>query len=488
MKTKNPRLANALLPARQTFWLALILLILTAGCTTQKSAVSETKEFVSWSSKAIKYTTWESFSTAVKNAKPGDIIQLKNGTYSGNLTVSNSGTKGNPIIIIPEKRGEVIITGNSSWKIDGHFITIDGFHFKDGKSTNPITFSQTSSHSKLLNSAITNWNLGGQETKLVSVLGTFNEVGYCYIRGKNTSGMMLEVVRPTPDRNDHRIHHVYFGYFKDPGGGNGFETVRVGTSGHSLSSSYTTLENCVFERCDGESEIISSKSGHNVFRNNTFLNSDGALTFRHGHDGLAEGNHFINTLDRKSSRCNGIRIIGERQVVRNNHFVNLPINAQALQVEYGNTVPHKLTFYDQVKDALIENNSFENCDKSVFIGASKNPKMDPPKVMAPYGIFRNNLISSTKGSNASIEIEEEVLEKKLFTYANNLVTGKIKTIPAIQSLPEGINVKESTGKNTGSTVGVQVKESKPSFATDIAPDWIKERIRSKDPDFVNLIW
>jgi hypothetical protein len=175
-------------------------------------------------------------------------------------------------------------------------------------------------------------------------------------------------------------------------------------------------------------------------------------------------------------------------VVRNNYFVNLPINSQALQVEYGNVVPHKLTFYDQVKDAVIENNTFQNCDKGVAIGVSKNPKTDPPRTMAPYGIFRNNLISSTKGSNASLEIEEEVLRRKLFTYSNNSVIGKMKTLPEIQSLPEGFNAKQSTGDRDLNNVGAQVKALKPLYAADIVPQWIKERIRSKDPDFVALLW
>lgn len=469
------------------------------GASAASTVPDSNTDLIPKDRKLISCANWQEFVVAAQAAQPGDVIQLKNGTYSGNIKFSGNGTAEKPITIIPESRGSVIINGNSAWEIDGQYITVDGFYFKGGTSRQPVSFSLASRHCRFLNSAIVAWNLGGEDTRLITVKGANNEVGHCFMRKKDTSGMMLEVVRESAMRNDHYIHHVYFGYFKDPGSGNGFETVRISTSGHSLSSSYTTLEQCVFERCDGESEIISSKSGHNTFRNNTFLNSDGALTLRHGHDGLVEGNFFINTLNRTSSRCNGVRVIGERQVVRNNYFFNLPINSQAIQVEYGNEVPHKLTFYDQVKDALIEHNTVYNCDKGIRIGASKNPRMSPPRIMAPYGVFRNNLIVSDKGKHPSLEIEEELLDKNLFRYTNNLIGGKELTGPGQNKLPEGIEFSANLKMEGGTsglfwpadksiTAGVQKNSIRPVYQKDIVPAWVKARIEANDPDFVEVPW
>lgn len=444
-------------------------------------------------------SNWQEFVNAAGSAKPGDVIQLKNGTYTGSITFSNSGTAEKPVTIIPETRGAVIINGDAKWNISGKYITIDGFYFARGTSTHPVSFALSSSYCRFINSAIVEWNLGGGDTRLITIRGTHNEVGHCVLRKKNTPGMMLEVVRESSMRNDHRIHHVYFGYFKDPGSGNGFETVRVSTSGHSLSSSYTTLENCVFERCDGESEIVSNKSGHNTYRNNTFLNSDGALTLRHGHDCLVEGNFFINTLGNSTSRCNGIRVIGERHTIRNNYFQNLPVNSQAIQVEYGNEVPHELTQYDQVKDALIEYNTVYNCDKGIRLGASRNPGQNPPKIMPPGGIFRNNLIVSSKGSSSSLEIEGEIISGNLFTYSNNIVAGKDRTIPASGGLPSGIQYRSVLNMQSDAfglfrpedqsiTAGIQQDEFKPLYQADIVPYWIKVKIDAGDPDFTGVPW
>src|SRR5690606_8871552 len=62
-------------------------------------------------------SNWQEFVNAAGSAKPGDVIQLKNGTYTGSITFSNSGTAEKPVTIIPETRGAVIISGDAKWNI-----------------------------------------------------------------------------------------------------------------------------------------------------------------------------------------------------------------------------------------------------------------------------------------------------------------------------------------------------------------------------------
>src|SRR5690606_7963466 len=84
------------------------------------------------------------------------------------------------------------------------------------------------------------------------------------------------------------------------------ETLRVGTSHYSLSNSSTIIENNVFDRCDGEVEIISIKSGANIIRNNLIFESKGAVVLRHGNKNIVEGNVFLgNGVD----HTGGIRVI-----------------------------------------------------------------------------------------------------------------------------------------------------------------------------------
>src|SRR4030095_9256512 len=91
-------------------------------------------------------------------------------------------------------------------------------------------------------------------------------------------------------------------------GGNGAETIRFGLSGLSLSNGFGLIEYNLFERCNGENEMISNKSSSNTYRYNTISDSpDGELTLRHGNDCLVYGNYFRNSA--------GMRIFGDRHQI-----------------------------------------------------------------------------------------------------------------------------------------------------------------------------
>ena len=92
--------------------------------------------------------------------------------------------------------------------------------------------------------------------------------------------------------NRHRIDHNHFGH-RPPLRRNGGETIRVGNSWSSMSSSGTLVERNLFDRCDGELEIISSKSSDNVYRQNTLRACAGMLTLRHGNRCLVADNYFL---------------------------------------------------------------------------------------------------------------------------------------------------------------------------------------------------
>ena len=115
------------------------------------------------------------------------------------------------------------------------------------------------------------------------------------------------------------------------------------------------VENNYFERCNGEVEIISNKSGGNVFRGNVFLESRGTLTLRHGNDNLVENNVFLgNGVD----HTGGIRVINKRQTIRNNYLQGLAGYRFGSALTIMNGVPDSpINRYHQVEDSVIENNT-----------------------------------------------------------------------------------------------------------------------------------
>ena len=105
----------------------------------------------------------------------------------------------------------------------------------------------------------------------VEIYGKNNRFDHNYLVGKRNRGVTLAVrLKTEGDReNNHLIDHNYFGCHPILGS-NGGETLRVGNSYYSLSNSNTVVENNYFERCNGELEIVSSKSCQNTYKNNTF--------------------------------------------------------------------------------------------------------------------------------------------------------------------------------------------------------------------------
>ena len=60
-----------------------------------------------------------------------------------------------------------------------------------------------------------------------------------------------------------------------------------------MSPSNTMVANNYFEKCNGEVEVISSKTNFNEFRNNIFYKCEGSLVMRHGNYCIIDGNYFI---------------------------------------------------------------------------------------------------------------------------------------------------------------------------------------------------
>jgi hypothetical protein len=106
----------------------------------------------------IVISTKVELNTAIKNAKPGDVIILKDGTYSNlEILFVGEGTKKKPITLRAETPGKVFIEGISNLEISGNFLNVEGLFFRNGHSptANVIAF-RTSKESVANNSSVSN--------------------------------------------------------------------------------------------------------------------------------------------------------------------------------------------------------------------------------------------------------------------------------------------------------------------------------------------
>jgi len=343
----------------------------------------------------------QAFADAVENAKPGDTIKLADGTWEDfEILFVGQGEKDNPIILTAETPGSVFLTGQSNLRLAGDYLEVSGLVFKDGytPTSEVISFRRNAkefaNNSRVTEVVIDNYNNPERyEVDFwVMMYGKNNRFDHNHLVGKRNKGVTMAVRMNTEEsrENYHRIDHNYFGP-RPILGSNGGETLRIGTSHHSRKDSFTTVENNYFDRCDGELEIISSKSGRNKILNNTFYESRGTLTMRHGNNTLVEGNVFFgNGVD----HTGGIRVINAGQTVRNNYMEGLKGTRFGGALVVMNGVPNgPINRYDPVVNAVIENNSLINSDNVQLGAGSDEERSGPPSDSR----FESNLIFNDDG-------------------------------------------------------------------------------------------
>ena len=360
--------------------------------TSQSSAEQEGQILVS---------TQEEYKDAVKSLEPGDTIVLANGRWEDfEILFQGKGTNDAPIRLRGETPGEVFLTGQSNLRLAGEYLEVSDLVFKDGYTPTQVVvaFRQNkanlANNSRVTNIVIDNYNQPERYGVDFWVLmyGKNNRFDHNHLVGKRNQGVTMAVKMDTEDsrENKHRIDHNYFGP-RPILGSNGGETLRIGTSHFSRSNSDTTVENNYFDRCDGELEIISSKSAGNIIINNTFCESRGTLTMRHGNDTLVEGNVFFGNGE---DHTGGVRVINARQTVRNNYMEGLKGTRFGGAFVVMNGIPNgPINRYDPVVGGVIENNSLINSD-NLQLGAGSDPeRYGPPKDTT----FVNNLIYNEDG-------------------------------------------------------------------------------------------
>ena len=288
--------------------------------------------FVSWGvhSKEYLVDSQDAFNEIKTGLEPGDTIVLANGTWRDfEILFTGQGQAGSPITLRAQQPGKVVISGQSNLRIAGEHIVVSGLVFKDGftPTQSVISFRKARGeyayYSRVTGVVIDSFNNPERRESdhWVEMYGKHNRFDHNHLEGKNNKGvtMAVRLNSEASQENYHRIDHNYFGP-RQILGSNGGETLRVGTSHYSMASSFTTVENNYFDRCDGELEIISNKSAGNVIRGNVFYESRGTLTLRHGRDNLLEDNVFFGG---GVDHTGGIRVINADQTIRNNYLEGL---------------------------------------------------------------------------------------------------------------------------------------------------------------------
>ena len=376
-----------------------------------------------------KISTPEELEVAIKNARAGDNIVLANGIWKDvQIKFTGEGTENNPITIKAETAGKVFIEGVSDIKFGGKYLVVDGLHFRNGYSPSEavlefrIAANTIANNCTVTNCVIEDFNkMHRDATDLwVQFWGRHNTLSKSYIAGKTNRGPTIRVDLEGNEsiNNYHQIVNNHFGPRPPKGGASG-ETIQIGNSFSSMSPSYTMVANNLFEACNGEVEIISSKTNFNEFRNNVFYKSEGSLVTRHGNYCTIDGNYFIG--DGKNENIGGIRIINTGHWVTNNYFYNIKGKNFRSALAVMNGIPKSpLNRYNQVTDVVVAYNTYINCDSPWQFGVGQNlsqkdvlPASEIRSARPIRTIIANNLIYNDKGDSSPI-IEHDKSDSIVF--------------------------------------------------------------------------
>jgi poly(beta-D-mannuronate) lyase len=404
--------------------------------------------FLAFSSlaKTIIVKTSAELNKANTEAMPGDIIILQDGPWNNiTITLNCNGSSTRPIYFKAATPGKVLITGNSKLLLGGSFIVVDGFCFENGYSGKDavikfcIDKKQIAHNCRVTNTVINDFNNPKRldENYWVALYGKNNRLDHCsFINKKNIGVLMAVILEDESSReNFHLVDHNYFG-FRLPLASNGGEIIRVGVSEQCEFNSNTSIVDNFFEYCDGETEIISVKSCHNLVANNLFKECQGGVVLRHGHYNTVQNNIFFGN---GKAGTGGVRIINRGQWVINNLFYKCRGVDFRSPLSIMNGVPNSpANRYVAVSDAAIANNYFYECSPISFCEGSDAERTEAPKNVQ----FLNNVFINTKDSLlyheyddiAGIKFSGNMVSK---TIHQPLASGFIKTASKV-TMQDGV--------------------------------------------------
>ena len=372
---------------------------------------------VGWQAEATTYNvgTLANLTTKINSALPGDQIILSNGVYSsaGTITISRSGTVGKPILVAAQSIGGAQIGGVDGFNLVGaSYVTIQGFYFTYTNSgTQGLIVDTASTHCRITRNIF--------ETDPVQywcfVQGDDTEVDHNLFRNKSAKGEYITVEGNSsnltfPQRLWAHDNDLYNNHYA---GGNGGESTRLGTGTYKLLSSWSVVENNLYELANGDPEAVSVKTSDNVIRYNTITNNfQGTISLRQGCRNRVEGNFILN--------ADGMKFYADDHLIFNNYLQGVISGiqfgagdwAEITDSDNNATSPHAAAHR-----ARVEFNTMVNC--AVYLDWNNQGGYVPTDC-----IVENNIL---EGNSGYFVTQNLLTGESNFTWMTNIFWGSTST-------------------------------------------------------------
>ena len=396
--------------------------------------------------KDIEVATSKELINALEHIQMGTVLKVAPGVYDvqKRVVISAVASRQLPIVIRAKEPGTVILK-NQSWLTfkDASYITIEGFDFRstDGPvlellGCNNIRITNNVFHLQETVNSI--WVMIKGNADLHKQTSHHNRVDHNLFENKKLLGnfVTIEGVQE-PLFQVSQYDKIDNNYFRNigPRVENVLEAIRIGWADISMSSGFTVIERNLFEKCDGDPEVVSVKSSDDTIRHNTFRECLGVLSLRHGNRSVVDGNYFLGNgrtgtfLDSTGKTwtlgTGGVRFYGDNMKIINNYFEGLTgqkwdatIALTAGNTDYGMGMP--LTKHYRARYTVIAFNTLVNNVSNIEVGYDgdgfqgnwwKLPPVEP--------VIANNIVVGSNGT--LIKVFQDPLNA---TWLGNVVSPK----------------------------------------------------------------
>ena len=329
----------------------------------------------------IQCSNYEDVLSKAKTVKTSCILynKDKNTVTDKNLQVNLTYDSNIEVVLILN----VELKGKSTLKISGKNYSLSNVYFTDGDKgfKVPNFFVEIDAESlKLINFSMTNVRCGTSDTDYICVKTSAKnfQMYNSSLDGKFNNGVFLRLDFPL----NNYIKCCAFQNFSKLSTSNGGEMVRMATSDYENKDANCTIDQCYFNKCLGDPEVVSVKCSSNKIKNCIFENNGSSkLVLRHAHKINVNNCYFSGS---------GMRVYGTDHVIEKIQLVNdaniLLDNKSGSSYVTAENVKVDTVYYENVKTPVTNNG--KKCTvtnvikglkitKESLLGITDTPPVDP---------------------------------------------------------------------------------------------------------------
>jgi poly(beta-D-mannuronate) lyase len=355
----------------------------------------------------------DALAPAIAAVQPGDCLLLADGEYVFPV-ISQRGSSDRPIVIRAQNRLKAVVAaGNIELRGAAHLV-IEGLLFT---SSGAIEI-RDSAHCRLTRCRIRPAEVKDRDWVTIAGQSHHVRIDHNDFGPKAVVGNMVMVAGT--DRQVAQHNRIDRNFFHDItyGGGNGWETIRLGSSTLAPSSGFNLVELNLFRGASGDPETISVKSSDSVVRYNTYRATNGEITLRHGNRNQVHGNHLL--ADGLES-ARGIRLLGADHKIFENTFVGIR-RSPAVLLRSGTrpeTDANGREFY-RVYRAQVINNTI--IDSSGITVGGRGPL--PPLACVVASNRFHNTLAKVDDQGERTQVNDNTVVNELARTAQDAITAR----------------------------------------------------------------